>query len=135
MDTERSPLLEKITGQEPHLLRFEHHLEGGFVRLFRRMVDEAVENGQVILMLDLSAVGHADSAGLGALLSAERRVSEAGGELVLIAPVLAVRKTLFLLGLDLRIKVFPDEDAARAWLGPSPKPFDPRPLPPTAPPL
>lgn len=54
--------------------------------------------------LDLGRVGFMDSAGLGLMLGRYTRVSEYGGELILVDPTPSIRKILTLAGAD---KLFP----------------------------
>lgn len=66
----------------------------------RDAVNEAVENGQYRLAVDLADMEFMDSSGLGVLIAALKRLKEHDGELVLVSPRDQMRRILKLTGLD-----------------------------------
>ncbi|HEX9774310.1 MAG TPA: STAS domain-containing protein [Actinomycetota bacterium] len=80
----------------------------------RTRLIEAIDQGDVRLVLDLSHVSFLDSSGLGALIAGYKRVRERGGRLVLVATSRAVLNVLSLTGLDGVFQVFPTVDEALA---------------------
>ena len=66
----------------------------------RDAVNEAVENGQYRLAVDLAEMEFMDSSGLGVLIAALKRLKEHDGELVLASPRDQMRRILKLTGLD-----------------------------------
>ena len=64
---------------------------------FRQALPELTDKKQVIF--DLSAVPFIDSAGLGAIIGAIRRVRENGGEAVVCAPKRSVCRVMQIVGL------------------------------------
>ncbi len=65
---------------------------------FRQALPELTDKKQVIF--DLSAVPFIDSAGLGAIIGAIRRVRENGGEAVVCAPKRSVCRVMQIVGLN-----------------------------------
>ena len=68
-------------------------------------VIEQLARGERRLVLDLTGVRLIDSAGIGVLLSIQRRVLQSGGELTLAQPSDHVRHVLALTGVDRTLKV------------------------------
>jgi anti-sigma B factor antagonist len=66
------------------------------------------------LMLDLSALGFIDSAGLARLLAAHRRAKREGRRLIVVEGTGAVRRLIALTALDQQLEVFADAAAATA---------------------
>lgn len=62
-------------------------------------VKRLLEDGQRHVVLHLADTGFLDSSGLRAILTAQRRINEAGGELELRAPSEAVSRLLEITGL------------------------------------
>ena len=68
------------------------------------------------IILDVSAVGFADAAGLSALLAADGAVRDHGGSLRLAGPSRQLRKILGITGLTARLATYPSTYAASVWL-------------------
>ncbi len=64
------------------------------------------------LVIDLSAVEHADASGLAVLVGSGRRAMLLGGSLRLAAPSLEVARVLSVTGLDQHLDIFPTVRAA-----------------------
>lgn len=71
----------------------------------RRQLDEVIDAGVSRLVVDLQGVRFIDSSGLGVLLGRYRRLSEAGGELLLLGPRPSVRTVLDLSGVPQVVRV------------------------------
>jgi anti-anti-sigma factor len=69
-------------------------------------VDEALEQGTQLLVLDLFKVKYVDSIGIGVLAEAFQKVNSAGGELSLARANEKVKTLLKLTGLEQVIQVF-----------------------------
>jgi anti-anti-sigma factor len=65
-------------------------------------------------VLDLADVEYLDSASLGALVREGMRLDAAGRRLVLARPQRVVERTLRLLGLQVKLPIFPTVAQARA---------------------
>ena len=63
------------------------------------------------LIIDLSAVGHADASGLAVLVSSRRRAGLLGGSLRLAAPSPEVARVLSVTGIDKHLDIFPTVQA------------------------
>jgi anti-sigma B factor antagonist len=80
----------------------------------RAAVIDAVGSDASRLVLDLSELAFVDSAGLGVIIGALRRVRSAGGELRVVAPPSGPRRVLALTGLDTLFTVVASVDEAVA---------------------
>lgn len=82
-----------------------------------RALDEALLQGNPIVILDLSEVSYIDSGGLSVLFAAGRRVREAGW-IGLLAPNASVRRLLEIVGAlaDPAFRLFEDQAEAEAAL-------------------
>ncbi|GAA3842653.1 STAS domain-containing protein [Sphaerisporangium flaviroseum] len=78
----------------------------------RDEVREAIKQDGNRLVLDLGALSFMDSSGLSVLIEAWRLATGEGGGVSLAAPQAPVARILRTTGLDRRIKVYPDVDAA-----------------------
>ncbi len=74
------------------------------VSLFREVTADLASGTR--LTLDLSALSFLDSAGLGALIGAARRVNDTGGRVHLVAPGEVVRRLLLDMGFERVAPVF-----------------------------
>jgi len=66
------------------------------------------------LIIDLSAVGHADSSGLAVLVASGRRAGLLGGSLRLAVPSPEVARVLAVTGMNRHLDIFPTLRAAMA---------------------
>jgi len=84
------------------------------------LLDEAIAQGNDVLLLDLSEVSYIDSGGLSVLFAAGRRVRDAGW-IGLIAPNTSVLRLLELVGAlaDPAFRVFEDQGQAATALAES----------------
>lgn len=78
----------------------------------RDEVREAIKQDGNRLVFDLGALSFMDSSGLSVLIEAWRLATSEGGGVSLAAPQAPVARILRTTGLDRRIKVYPDVDAA-----------------------
>ena len=68
--------------------------------LRKAFVDLVEEQGSLDVVVDVSELSFIDSAGLGVLVAASRKLTNLGGELTLSAPTRAVAKVLQTTGVD-----------------------------------
>ncbi|MCU1449195.1 MAG: rsbV [Acidimicrobiales bacterium] len=73
----------------------------------RERLTRLIDDGALSLVLDLSGLQFLDSTGLGVLVGAQKRLTQADGELVLRSPRSGARKVFELTGLD---QIFTIED-------------------------
>lgn len=76
------------------------------------VVDEVLADGRRLLLVDLCALRFCDSSGLGALLRANRVVSEAGGSLVVAGASGAVQRLLVLTSMAQLLRIEPEVQPA-----------------------
>lgn len=84
----------------------------------RTLMAEQLLAGPGNLVLDLSGLEFVDSAGLAALIAADKGTRRAGMHLVLAAPGPSVRKVLSLTGIDAVLSTAPSVEAALRLVGP-----------------
>jgi anti-sigma B factor antagonist len=77
-----------------------------------RMLGDAVREGHVDLVVDLSGVTFMDSSGLSVLLNASRRTIRAGGRLRLASPNADIQRVMTLTRLDTTFPIYPSLAAA-----------------------
>lgn len=80
----------------------------------RQAVFEGLQRGRGRLVLDLTDLAFVDSAGLGVLLGALRRVNEKGGELRVVRPGPGPRRAFAVTGLDALLPLVATLDDALA---------------------
>jgi anti-sigma B factor antagonist len=73
-----------------------------------------INEGAVLLIVDLSKTTFCDSAGVGALVRTFRRASASGGEMRLVVGTLAVQRVLAVTGIDRLLDIYPCVTAALA---------------------
>lgn len=88
-----------------------HHLDFENVVEFRRAMDEILGEADEVV-IDMSSLEFVDSSGLGAILSAVRRLSSRGGDLRLAGVTPSVAALLQLVRLDQIIQIYETSDEA-----------------------
>lgn len=83
----------------------------------RQGVDEVLARGRVQLLLNFDEVVYVDSSGLGELVSARKRVLEAGGVIKLMKLNQVMRDLIQMTHLVTLFEVFKDEKSALASFG------------------
>lgn len=95
-------LIESFVG------RFDQHAR----QEFKWRIEQAIEQGYRLVILNMVAVSFIDSAALGWLVLAQRRFQRIGGRLGIIAPLGFVRDVLELTEIGEWIPIFASEDEA-----------------------
>jgi len=80
--------------------------------IFRDALRELIEKSQYIILIDLSLVPYLDSAALGVLVDAERRVREHEGRIGLVGATPFVRRAFEITRLVKVFKLYDDMDGA-----------------------
>lgn len=83
----------------------------------REALEQAQGTGERTVLLDLSEVGFIDSAGIGLLVTAQRRATGSGGQFALAALTPTVARVLQLTRTDRMLTVLPTVAAGLASLG------------------
>jgi anti-anti-sigma factor len=94
------------------------HVEGNLEQLTAAQFRDAVAclSGQPRVIFELSAVPFVDSAGIGALIGAIRRIRESGGEVVVCSSRPSINRVLQLVGMPRVVTVVDSlKDAAERF--------------------
>jgi anti-anti-sigma factor len=84
--------------------------------IFRDALRELIEKNHFIILIDLSQVPYLDSAALGVLVDAERRVREHEGRIGLVGATPFVRRAFEITRLVKVFKLYDDMDSAVAGI-------------------
>ena len=87
---------------------------------FSELLNRAVDDGQIRLVLDLSGVAFIDSTGLSVLLNALRRVTRAGGAMALVCSNPTVLRLFEITRLDSTFDIYAELDPAVAAVAQAP---------------
>lgn len=79
---------------------------------FEKAVHSAIDGGVRRLILDISGLSYISSAGIGAMMGLARKLSQLGGDLVLLNPTAKVFAILDGLGFTKIFKIASDENEA-----------------------
>ena len=79
---------------------------------FEAKLKEHITGGNANLVLELDAADYISSAGLRALISAQKALKAKGGKLVIAQPSQRVKEVMQLAGLDPLFPIFPDTESA-----------------------
>jgi anti-sigma B factor antagonist len=96
------------------------HLEGRLVMQSRpvpslgAVVRDQLQQGRLVVLLDMAAVTDIDAHGLGALVSSLTTVERLGGRMALIAPPDRIRRLLAITRLDTVFAIYDSEPEALA---------------------
>ena len=96
------------------VLRAKGDLDAYTAPGLRAQLHEATAGEADLVVVDLARVTFIDSAGLGALVGAHRRMREAEGELRIVRPPALVARAFELTGLDEVLDLRDDRDHALA---------------------
>jgi anti-sigma B factor antagonist len=78
----------------------------------RQRIHELVEQGQVKILIDLAAVTHIDSAGVGMIVAKQKTVRDHGGDVKLLHLTSRSQRLLALMKIVSVFEAFDDEAAA-----------------------
>ena len=78
----------------------------------RQQVHELLDQGRDQILIDLAAVTHIDSAGVGMMVAKQKTVRDRGGDLKLLHLTSRSQRLLALMKLASVFEAFEDEDAA-----------------------
>jgi anti-sigma B factor antagonist len=78
----------------------------------RKVVQDELDKGNLLVALNLAGVEYIDSAGLGELVACKKRASAKGGDVKLIMPSESVYKVLSIVSLHLVFEIFDSEAKA-----------------------
>ena len=99
------------------ILSGEMLVDDGDVAL-RQRIHSLIDDGQTRVVIDLAAVAHIDSAGVGMIVAKQKTVRELGGDVKLLHLTSRSQRLLALMKLAQIFEVFEDEDeAVRSFAG------------------
>jgi anti-sigma B factor antagonist len=78
----------------------------------RQRIHELIEQGRVKIVIDLAAVAHIDSAGVGMIVAKQKTVRDHGGDLKLLHLTTRSQRLLALMKIVSVFEAFDDEGAA-----------------------
>lgn len=99
---------------EPECLIYElrGYIDAHTVIGFEKAIQEAIDKGSRCIILDISGLTYISSAGIGAMMSLARKLTQGGGELVLMNPSPKVFAILDGLGFTRIFKIADSEESA-----------------------
>ena len=103
--------------QVPPVLRLRGEIDLNTAPHLSHAADRLIDDGHLVLVLDLSAVDFCDSSGLSALIRVRNRLLPADGQLILAGPTPMVRRLLETSGLTEIFGTYPSVEEARAAIG------------------
>jgi anti-anti-sigma factor len=98
------------------VIRPQGRLDSSTSGEFEQGLLKRIEDGNLLLVIDLSNVAFISSAGLRVLLSVAKQVKAAGGKLVVCSLNTYVKQVFDVTGCTTLLDVFPTFDAAAAHL-------------------
>jgi anti-sigma B factor antagonist len=97
-----------------HIVNVSGEIHVSTAPSFREQLNEVIERGSSMLVLDLSAVEFIDSTGLSVLLNGLRLVTQRHGRLALVCTNPTVMRLFQITGLDATFEMFTDRATAIA---------------------
>ncbi|MFN3432037.1 MAG: STAS domain-containing protein [Candidatus Sericytochromatia bacterium] len=110
-----------MSDRPPALIEPTHELNAQTSPALREGLLSLVENGDVRLIVDLTAVTFIDSSGLGALVAGLKAARREGGHLVLVGLQEQARLIFQITQADGLFPILPDQPAARAFFAGTPE--------------
>jgi len=99
------------------ILSGEMLVDDGDVAL-RQRIHSLIDDGQTKVVIDLAAVAHIDSAGVGMIVAKQKTLRDLGGDVKLLHLTSRSQRLLALMKLAQIFEVFEDEDeAVRSFAG------------------
>lgn len=86
---------------------------------FEKAIHDAIDSGLKCIILDISGLSYVSSAGIGAMMGLTRKLTQSGGDLVLMNPSPKVFAILDSLGFTRIFKIANDESSAVEMISPA----------------
>jgi anti-sigma B factor antagonist len=106
------PFVIETAGDDVLVVAVVGQLVVGNRQEFKQLVLDEIERGARRIVVDFNETGYVDSSGLGALVSLNKRLREAGGELRLASLNEDLRTLFELTRLDTLFRLYTDRAAA-----------------------
>jgi anti-sigma B factor antagonist len=102
-----------VTGQdEVTLVRVSGRVDSMNANEFGEAINTQIDDGHVMIVLDLSSVEYMSSAGLREIVTSLKKAKKAQGDLRLAQPSQRVREVLEMAGLDTIFRIYSTQDEA-----------------------
>lgn len=95
-----------------NVIRVEGRVDASVAPKFEEALRQHVETGHPHLVLEMDATDYISSAGVRALISAQKALRAKGGAVLLAQPSARVKEVLEIAGLDALFQTYPDTEAA-----------------------
>jgi len=107
-------LQEETAAFGTHVINVRGEIHVSTAPQFSQRLQEAIDNGNRAIVLDLSAVVFIDSTGLSVLLNGLRRVTQLQGRMALVCANPTVLRLFEITSLDATFDIFAERNAAFA---------------------
>lgn len=95
-----------------NVIRVTGRVDASVAPQFEDLLRQQVETGHAHLILEMDSTDYISSAGVRALISAQKALKGRGGGVILAQPSERVKEVLNIAGLDVLFQVYPDTEAA-----------------------
>ncbi len=112
-------ITEHAVDEERHVLAVRGEIDVSTAPRLKQALEESIDRGRTRIAIDLAETESLDSAALGVLIGAVRRLRPSDGALVLAAINDNVAKTFEITGLDQIFTILPSRQAAIDALDPA----------------
>ena len=111
VNRQRADLEHSNKGDVTHL-KFHGVLDAASLPTIKKEFDALLEQGATRVVFNINGLEFINSAALGFLVAAQKRLRESHGELVLSAPSKFFQTKIVTLGIDRFLKIFPTDEEA-----------------------
>ncbi|MBL8046374.1 MAG: STAS domain-containing protein [Anaerolineales bacterium] len=95
-----------------NVVRVTGRVDASVAPKFEETLQQQVEGGHAHLILEMDGTDYISSAGVRALISAQKALKAKGGAVLLAQPSTRVKEVLDIAGLDALFSTYPDTEAA-----------------------
>jgi anti-anti-sigma factor len=95
-----------------NVIRVTGRVDASVAPQFEEALRQQVESGHAHLILEMDGTDYISSAGVRAMISAQKALKSRGGSVILAQPSERVKEVLGIAGLDSLFQVHPDTEAA-----------------------
>jgi anti-sigma B factor antagonist len=95
-----------------NVLRITGRVDASVASKFEEALQKQIDAGSTHVILEMDGTDYISSAGVRALIAAQKALKPKGGSVILAQPSVRVKEVLEMAGLDPLFRVFPDTEAA-----------------------
>ena len=103
---------QRALAADTHVIAVGGELDMSAAPDLRSTIHDALDDGAVTLVVDLSEVTFIDSTGIGTLMAAQHRLKEIGGSLELVCTEPNVLRVFEIVGLNRQLSIHPTTESA-----------------------